>query len=302
MDLNAAIQPATILLVEDDKDLSELIAMQLTFQGHTVLKATNLANAKQLIGTKHCDLAVFDRGLEDGDGLSLCRHLRQSGNEMPILMLTARDSEMEKVAGLESGADDYMTKPFSVLEFQARVRTLLRRHNSSNMEQTSSATDGVVNDDASITVASAATPETSIHHSAHHASHRNGHSSEPIENHGGNTSSTPPEVISSTTAEEEGMSFHGLTIFPALHKVEINKHAVKLTANEFALLLFLAKRPGRVFSKDELLSQVWETDFSGYHHTVCSTINRLRNKLTSPQYKYVHTVWGVGYKFEVANV
>lgn len=240
-----SIDPAMILIVEDDNDLAELISMHLTFQGHDVVRVTCLELARQRLDSTSFDLIVLDRGLEDGDGMQLCHELRQQQNWLPVLILTARDSEKDRVEGLESGADDYLTKPFSVLEFQARVRAMLRRKN--HMADSSSA-NSVDTDN-------------------------------------------PPEPI---------LEFNGLTIKPESHQVEVEQQPVRLTATEFTLLHFMAQRPGRVYSKDELLEQVWHTDFSGYHHTVCSTVNRLRTKLEPPKarHKYIHTVWGVGYKFQ----
>lgn len=118
---------ANILLVEDDDDLAELVQMHLKFQGHQVLRATNIAEAKAQYQQQSFDLLILDRGLPDGDGLDVCHYLRQQQDWSPVLMLTARDGEMDKVDGLEAGVDDYITKPFSVLEFQARVRNVLRR-------------------------------------------------------------------------------------------------------------------------------------------------------------------------------
>ena len=99
---------------------------------------------------------------------------------------------------------------------------------------------------------------------------------------------------------ESIMNFGGLTIQPERHQVSLNNQDVPLTATEFTLLHFLATRPGRVYSKDELLDHVWNTHHSGYHHTVCSTVNRLRTKLAMPNSDddFIKTVWGVGYKFE----
>ncbi len=245
------IAPSNILIVEDDNDLAELIGMHLTLQNHQVVRATTITKADKLIKENHFSLVILDRGLDDGDGLTLCHTLRQHENWTPVLMLTARDSEKDKVEGLESGADDYLTKPFSVLEFQARVRAILRR-----------------------------------------------------ESH--NESSSSSQRIQQTESEntldnqEPVLHFDGLAIKPDSHQVEVNQQPINLTATEFTLLHFLAKRPGRVYSKDELLAQVWHTDFSGYHHTVCSTVNRLRTKLETShsKHKYIHTIWGVGYKFQ----
>ncbi|EGQ8159674.1 response regulator [Vibrio parahaemolyticus] len=231
---------ANILLIEDDDDLAELVQMHLKFQGHQVSREFSVAAGRNAYQQQSFDLVILDRGLPDGDGLDICHHLRQQQDWTPVLVLTARDGEMDKVDGLEADVDDYITKPFSVLEFQARVRNVLRRVNQ---------------------VAEKPTPER---------------------------------------AEEGALNFGDLKIIPQLHQVSLNDKDVALTATEFTLLQFLATRPGRVYSKDELLDHVWNTNHAGYHHTVCSTINRLRSKLSlsDSEHHFIQTVWGVGYKFQ----
>uniref|UniRef100_UPI001BD2C5A8 response regulator transcription factor n=1 Tax=Vibrio crassostreae TaxID=246167 RepID=UPI001BD2C5A8 len=129
---------ANILLVEDDDDLAELVQMHLKFQGHDVIRTNVIEKAQALYKDGPFDLIVLDRGLPDGDGLDFCRLLRQQEDWTPVLMLTARDTELDKVSGLEAGVDDYITKPFSVLEFQARVRNVMRRlsHSESAVKDT----------------------------------------------------------------------------------------------------------------------------------------------------------------------
>ncbi|HGS5472509.1 TPA: response regulator transcription factor [Vibrio parahaemolyticus] len=231
---------ANILLIEDDDDLAELVQMHLKFQGHQVSRESSFAAGRNAYQQQSFDLVILDRGLPDGDGLDICHHLRQQQDWTPVLVLTARDGEMDKVDGLEADVDDYFTKPFSVLEFQARVRNVLRRVNQ---------------------VAEKPTPEK---------------------------------------AEDGALNFGDLKIIPQLHQVSLNDKDVALTATEFTLLQFLATRPGRVYSKDELLDHVWNTNHAGYHHTVCSTINRLRSKLSlsDSEHHFIQTVWGVGYKFQ----
>ncbi|NIY82341.1 response regulator transcription factor [Vibrio hepatarius] len=240
MERQAGNAVANILLVEDDDDLAELVQIHLKFQGHRVSRVTTIADAKAQYQQQPFDLLVLDRGLPDGDGLDICHALRQQQDWSPVLILTAQDGEMDKVEGLEAGVDDYITKPFSVLEFQARVRNVLRRLNQT--------VDAKVENEAA-----------------------------PV-----------------------SMTFGALKILPELHQVSLNNREIALTATEFTLLQFLATRPGRVYSKDELLDYVWHTDHSGYHHTVCSTINRLRRKLSlsDSQHHFIQTVWGVGYKFQ----
>ncbi|HAV1414077.1 response regulator transcription factor [Vibrio parahaemolyticus] len=231
---------ANILLIEDDDDLAELVQMHLKFQGHQVSRESSVAAGRNAYQQQSFDLVILDRGLPDGDGLDICHHLRQQQDWTPVLVLTARDGEMDKVDGLEADVDDYIAKPFSVLEFQARVRNVLRRVNQ---------------------VAEKPTPEK---------------------------------------AEDGALNFGDLKIIPQLHQVSLNDKDVALTATEFTLLQFLATRPGRVYSKDELLDHVWNTNHAGYHHTVCSTINRLRSKLSlsDSEHHFIQTVWGVGYKFQ----
>ena len=131
-----------ILLVEDEIDLANLISLNLKSLNFEVIHASTLQHAKQVLSTQRIDLLLLDRMLTDGDGLMLCEQLRQNGELLPCMMLTARDSEADIVLGLESGADDYLVKPFSVLELRARVKALLRRG-----KQLTPATDTLTFDD-----------------------------------------------------------------------------------------------------------------------------------------------------------
>ena len=120
-------QPQRILLVEDEIDLANLISLNLKSLNYEVIHTSTLHQAKQVLSAKSIDLLLLDRMLTDGDGLMLCEQLRQNGELLPCMMITAKDSEADIVLGLESGADDYLVKPFSVLELRARVKALLRR-------------------------------------------------------------------------------------------------------------------------------------------------------------------------------
>jgi DNA-binding response OmpR family regulator len=167
----------------------------------------------------------------------VCRRLRAQGRYTPILMLTSKSSELDRVLGLEMGADDYLTKPFSVMELAARAKAIFRRLEMLGRED------------------------------------------EPA---GGG----PIEV-------------HGLQIDVDRHTVRVRGKPVELTAKEFELLAWFARHPGRVYSREQLLDQVWGYQHSGYDHTVNSHINRLRAKIEEdPQNpRCILTVWGVGYKF-----
>ncbi|WP_298439857.1 response regulator transcription factor [uncultured Ferrimonas sp.] len=226
---------ATLLLIEDQQDINDLIALNLKALNHQVECCHNGRIGYQRARTEHFDLIVLDLMLPEMDGLTICQQLRQQGCNTPILMLTARSSETDRVVGLESGADDYLTKPFSVRELQARVKAQLRR--------------------AQLTQAAA--------------------------------------------PQEEVLQLGALQLCQQRRHVSIEQTAIELTSTEFDLLYFLAQQPGRVFSRDELLSGIWGYHHSGYQHTVNSHINRLRAKLEQGDRHnaYVLTVWGVGYKF-----
>lgn len=240
----------SILVLEDDADISDLIALHLRVMGFEVLKASSLKDGFALLASHPIAALVLDRGLEDGDGIAISQYLRDQKNGMPILMLTAMDSDADLVEGFEAGADDYLAKPFSVIEFQARLRAMLRR----------------------------------------------------VETHCDWL--TPQEKPTSCAPEVSALLFERLEICTETHSVKLDGREIDLTPTEFSLLCCLAKRPERVFSKDELLSRVWNTDYDGYRHTVCCAINRLRSKLESDPGapKYIHTVWGVGYKFRESGI
>lgn len=228
-----------ILVIEDDQDIHQLIAMNLADMNHDVDGCHSGRRGLDLALAQNHDLIVLDITLPELDGLEICRSLRAQSVHTPILMLTARDSEADRVIGLELGADDYLTKPFSVRELQARTKAMLRR-----VDMMAKA------DDADCAV----------------------------------------------------LNFKQLSIDVHKRIVRLGSKAVELTSREFDLLLHLAKQPDRVFSRTQLLDQVWGYQHSGYEHTVNSHINRLRNKLEqdAANPEYVLTVWGVGYKFHGA--
>ena len=226
-----------ILVVEDDPDISHLLEIHLRDNAYRVDVVGNGIEGLERASKHPYQLIVLDLMLPGIDGLEVCRRLRQQTNNVPILMLTARTSEIDRVLGLELGADDYLTKPFSIMELQARVKAILRRVDiSSNQQQ-----EG------------------------------------------------PGERI------ETG----SLLIDVSARNVFIDNQPVELTAKEFDLLLYFARHPGRVFSRGQLLDQVWGYSHNGYEHTVNSHINRLRKKIdVSPApTSYIETVWGVGYRF-----
>ncbi len=229
-----------VLVVEDDPDIGRLVSLQLNelqIESRLVcdgLTALNEAKAGRW------DLVILDLMLPRIDGLEICRRLRASDNATPILMLTAKSSEIDRVLGLELGADDYLTKPFSMLELAARVKGVFRR-----AEQQAAA-----------------------------------------------------EAAGEQPAPQK-IEHGDLHIDLQRHEVQLRGTAVELTAKEFELLVYFARCPGRVFTRAQLLDQVWGYSHSGYEHTVNSHINRLRSKIESDPAnpEYIQTVWGVGYKF-----
>lgn len=226
--------PSRILVIEDEQDIRELIAINLTDVGHDVhTAATGRAGLTAASGPLRPGLILLDLNLPDVDGIDVCRQLRSDGCVIPILMLTARDTETDRVLGLEMGADDYLTKPFSIRELQARVKAILRRADLNSQ------------------------------------------------------------------AAAETIAAGALHINLDGRSVQVQGAPVDLTSTEFDLLVHLAKHPGRVFSRAQLLDEVWGYQHAGYEHTVSSHINRLRTKVEPDARKpeYVLTVWGVGYKF-----
>ncbi|MCK5830141.1 MAG: response regulator transcription factor [Methylococcales bacterium] len=226
-----------ILLIEDNQDMAQLLALHLRDLQHHVELCFDGNKGNQQVTHYQYDLVILDLMLPGIDGLSICRTIRENHNYTPILMLTAKDSELDQVLGLETGADDYVTKPFSITEVIARIKAIFRRMDA--MES--------IREDKT------------------------------------------PDII------QRGM----MSINLNNHSVTVSDCAIDLTAKEFDLLVFFARRPGRVFTRSELLDKVWGYGHDGYEHTVNSHINRLRVKIEgSPkQPVYIQTVWGVGYKF-----
>lgn len=224
----------TILVVEDERSISEVVALYLTRAGFQVQVVYDGKAALAALTKQKPDLVILDLMLPEIDGWEIARRLRAEG-ETPIIMLTARREEGDRILGLEMGADDYVLKPFSPQELVSRVRAVLRRTQ--------------------------------------------------------NTASPQPSP---------SLNYSTLHIDPITRLVTIDRLEVMLTAKEFDLLWFLASHPRRVFNRDQLLDQVWgETEYID-PSTVTVHVRRLREKIEadSSNPRFIHTVWGVGYKFE----
>ena len=233
--------PRKALIIEDDGAIIDLIRMHLGDQGYETTSFRNGSEGLEIALSNRFDLIILDIMLPGLDGLSICRKIRERDEGTPILMLTAKTDEIDKIVGLEVGADDYVTKPFSIRELIARVRALQRRAEARNNPEKSSA----------------------------------------------------PRIS----------EFGELRIDAEQRIVQVRGEKVDLTAKEFDLLKVMGDQPGRAFTREELLEQVWGYRYGGYSHTVNSHINRLRSKIeadpASPD--FIKTVWGFGYRLAVAD-
>jgi DNA-binding response OmpR family regulator len=250
---------ARILIVEDEADLSNLIGSHLRQEGHQVLQAFDGPSGLALVEGHDPHLVILDWMLPGLDGLSVCRRIRER-HLVPVIMLTARDEEIDRVLGLEAGADDYVTKPFGIRELQARVRAALRR----------------------VALDTGAAPRPGAQTEG-----GRGNSGDPGD-------AAPPGLPAAPAPVERGP----LRVDPAARWATIDGAPLDLTRTEFDLLLLLVTHPGRAFSRDFLLERVWGYDYDGAGRTVDSHVMRLRRKL-GPLGEQIVTVWGVGYRFVV---
>jgi DNA-binding response OmpR family regulator len=226
------VTEAAILVVDDEPIVTEVVSRYLIREGFSVRVAADGEAALRLAREERPDLVVLDLMLPRIDGLAVCRQLRAE-SAVPIIMLTAKGEEIDRILGLTLGADDYLTKPFS-----PRVQAVLRR-----------------------------------------------------------TQAPPPTA---PRLGQDSLRFPGLSIDPRSRSVEVGERTVELTPREFDLLIFLARSPGQVFTRDQLLDQVWDFHYGGDASTVTVHIRRLREKIEEAPMRprFVKTVWGVGYKFE----
>ena len=225
-----------VLVVDDEPVVTEVVQRYLAREGYEVVTASDGEAALKVAREWTPHLIVLDLMLPKRDGLDVCRAIRKS-SKVPIVMLTARGEEVDRILGLETGADDYIVKPFSPRELVARVKAVLRR-------------------------AEMGTPEED--------------------------------------AAADIVQFEGLTVNPRMRAVEANGKQVDLTAKEFDLLHHLATHRGQVFTREQLMTEVWEYSYAGDSSTVTVHVRRLREKIEPDpaQPRWLKTVWGVGYKFD----
>ena len=221
----------TVLVVDDEPRIVELARDYLEHAGFAVITAVDGPSALTAARVRRPDVLVLDLGLPGMDGLDVARAIRRDST-MPIIMLTARDDELDRVLGLEIGADDYVTKPFSPRELVARIRAILRR-------------------------------------------------------------------VDRQAEPSDRIEVGGVAIDIARMRVDVNGRTVELTPTEFQLLVALARQPGRIFTRSQLLDAIHGVAFESYERAVDAHVKNLRRKLEDDpgQPRYVLTVYGVGYKF-----
>jgi DNA-binding response OmpR family regulator len=227
----------SVLIVEDDATLLRGLKDNFGFEGYDVATASDGEAGLEIALSREPDLILLDIMLPGLNGFEVCQRVRDAKLEMPIIMLTAKGQEGDIIRGLNLGADDYVTKPFSIRELMARVKAIFRRGDALGRKDTLP-------------------------------------SSEPIR-------------------------AGGLVIDGEKREVLVDGKKVDLTAKEYDLLEQLARHPGRVYPRAQLLELVWGYTYDGYEHTLVSHVNRLRRKIEKDpsRPRYVATVRGVGYKF-----
>jgi len=221
---------SNILIIDDDEKLNQLLTDFLSDFGFRTLTATHADDGMKKLNQKSPDLVILDVMLPGMDGFEVCKTIRQTST-VPIIMLTARGELMDKVVGLELGADDYLPKPFEPRELVARIHSVLRR--TRNIDETKPLTLG------------------------------------------------------------------NLEIDFTRRTVKIDGEPIELTTNEFAALALLAKNPGKVFDRDQILQELRGMDWEAFNRSVDITMSRLRQKLNDDPKapKFIKTVWGTGYVF-----
>lgn len=227
-----------ILVVDDESAISDIIKFNFEKEGYLIDTADNGKGAIELAAENNYDLILLDIMMPKLNGFEALREIRKS-SDVPVIMLTAREDEVDKVLGLELGADDYVVKPFSMRELLARVKAVLRRFDAQEKKE----------------------KDTKI------------------------------------------LKAKDLEINLEKYQVKRGEKNIELTLREFELLKFLASHPGIVFSREELLQEVWEYEYYGDIRTVDVTVRRLREKIEdeNKDFKYIKTKRGVGYLFASDN-
>ncbi|MGO4888759.1 response regulator transcription factor [Anaerobacillus sp. MEB173] len=222
-----------VLIADDDQNVREIIRYYFEQHNIELIEAPDGIEGLELAKKESLDLIILDIMMTSMDGYDVCREIRKF-SDVPIVMLTAKGEEFDRVLGLELGADDYITKPFSPRELVARIKAILRRIESKDQ----------------------------------------------------------------TNQRISRYIYHDIEINLNRREVIVKGEKINFRPKEFDLLAFLAKSPGNVYTREQLLEQVWEYNFIGDIRTVDVHIKKVRQKLKKVSYDLIETVWGVGYKFE----
>lgn len=229
-----------VLVIDDDRSINELISLYFSKEGYEVDTCFDGSSAVEAFRQFDPDIILLDLMLPGMDGYDVCREIRKE-SQVPIIMLTARGETLDKVVGLELGADDYVQKPFEAKELIARVKAVLRRSENSN---------------------------------------------------------------SQVQEQKERVEFEGLVVDKSRYSVQIAEQDIEMPPKELELLFFLASNPNRVFTREQLLGNVWGYDFFGESRTVDVHVKRIREKIDALEANLpwsIKTVWGVGYKFDTES-
>lgn len=306
-----------VLIIEDEPEIATIVSQYLQVQGYSTDIADTISSCNAYLEREAPDFIILDLTLPDGDGIELCRRLR-ANMLTPILVLSARSSDTDKVLALGFGADDYMTKPFSLSELAARIQAHLRRLNgieAAALKQANNGSTGQPGAPAagdvkplpqlqqpSLTSANAMQTGADADATAWPAplAQSDREPGLPLSAPASTGQTRAKQPLTAQIATEQTIICAGeLTIDKRSRKVKLNNQLITLSAKEFDLLYFLASNPEQVFTKTQLLDQVW--GFSSYvdDNTVTVYIGRLRSKLEPHAAKssYIKTVWGVGYQF-----
>lgn len=226
----------TILLVDDEKEIIKLLEIYFHNEGYRLLTAYDGVQALEILKKEKVDLVILDVMMPQMDGIEACIKIREAMH-MPIIMLSAKGQDLDKITGLSIGADDYVTKPFNPLELVARAKSHLRRYNRFNVGKENNANELVIDD---------------------------------------------------------------LVVNTANYEVTVDGSKVKLTPREFAVLELLARNQGIVLSMEQIYQKVWNEPFMESNNTVMVHIRKIREKIepNPKKPKYIHTVWGIGYKID----
>ena len=220
-----------ILVADDERDISTLIKRYAEREGFEVVAVEDGSEAVEMCKKEDFDIIIMDVMMPDTDGFTACRKIKEF-KDIPVLMLSARGTEYDKLFGFEVGIDDYVTKPFSPKELMARVKVIIKRHSPSQSK-----------------------------------------------------------------TDRNDMTFGGIELDTLGHTLKVDGENIELTSKEYGILLYLMQNKGIVLTRDQILNEVWGYDYFGDDRTVDWQIKLLRNKLGKYR-EYIHTIRGVGYKFE----